>query len=186
MIHPKDKGNRAIFGDAATATLISETGFAEINNFILGTDGQGSENLIIKTGAFRNKETRNDLSFDENGNPYCSDNIFMNGPEILSFTLEVVPKMISDVLKKNSLILDNIDLFIFHQANKYILDFLRKKIKIDENRFYYYIEEVGNTVSATIPIAIAEASKEGRMKGNVLLAGFGVGYSWGATILNVS
>jgi 3-oxoacyl-[acyl-carrier-protein] synthase III len=183
MIHPQDKSNQAIFGDAAAATLISVYGFAEILNFSLGTDGRGYDNLIIKTGGFRHKLRIDDLTFDEYKNPVSSDYLFMNGSEILSFTLDAVPKLIDNVLNCNSLTINDINLFIFHQANKYILDFLRKKIRIDENRYYYFIENVGNTVSATIPIAINEAKKEDKLKGNVLLAGFGVGYSWGATII---
>lgn len=182
-IHPKDKSNRTIFGDAAAACLVSNEGWAEIGNFSLGTDGSGAENLMVKTGGMRYKEKANDLSFDENDNPASSDYLYMNGSEILSFTLEAVPLLVADTLQKNSMQQADIDLFVFHQANKYILNFLRKKIKIEEEKFYYYIENVGNTVSSTIPIALYEARKENKLKGNILLAGFGVGYSWGGVIL---
>jgi len=184
-IHPKDKSNRTIFGDAAAACLISTDGLAEIGNFSLGTDGSGADNLIVKTGAMRYKEKVNDLNFDENNNPISSDYLHMNGSEILSFTLEAVPLLVADTLQKNSMQQVNVDLFVFHQANKYILNFLRKKIKIEEEKFYYYIENVGNTVSSTIPIALYEAKKENKLKGNILLAGFGVGYSWGGVILKI-
>ena len=184
-IHPKDKSNRTIFGDAAAACLVSTTGWAEIGNFSLGTDGSGAENLMVKTGGMRYKEKTNDLSFDENDNPTSSDYLYMNGSEILSFTLEAVPLLVADTLQKNSMQQTDIDLFVFHQANKYILNFLRKKIKIEEEKFYYYIEKVGNTVSSTIPIALYEAKKENKLKGNILLAGFGVGYSWGGVILKI-
>ncbi len=182
-LHPKDKGNRTIFGDAATATLISTDGFAEIMNFSLGTDGRGAENLIIKSGALRSPEKQNDLKFDESNNPVSSDYLFMNGSEIFNFTLEAVPILVTDTLKKNSLMQSEIDLFVFHQANKYMLNFLRKKLKIAEDCFYYYLENVGNTVSSTIPIALKEAQNENCMHGNVLIAGFGVGYSWAGSIL---
>lgn len=185
-IHPKDKSNRTIFGDAAAACLVSTDGWAEIGNFSLGTDGSGAENLMVKTGAMRYKEKANDLHFDENNNPLSSDYLYMNGSEILSFTLEAVPLLVADVLQKNSVQQADIDLFIFHQANKYILNFLRKKIKIEEEKFYYYIENVGNTVSSTIPIALYEAKKENKLTGNILLAGFGVGYSWGGVTLKVN
>jgi len=82
-------------------------------------------------------------------------------------------------LRKNNLLKEKIDLFVFHQANKHMLNFLRRKIKIEENKFYYCMENFGNTVSSTIPIALKEAEKEGKLHGNILLAGFGVGYSWG-------
>lgn len=183
-IHPKDKGNRTIFGDAATATLISTEGIGEIGNFSLGSDGSGAENLIVKTGAFRNRQRKDDLYFDENGVPVSSDYLYMNGAEIFNFTLEAVPLLVKDVLLKNNMLQSDIDLFVFHQANKYMIDVLRKKLKIDEDRFFIYLENVGNTVSSTIPIALYEAKKENKLKGNVLLAGFGVGYSWGGAVVN--
>ena len=182
-LHPKDKGNRTIFGDAGSATLISTEGFAEIGNFSLGTDGKGAENLIVKTGAFRHKSSLNDLKFDEKANPIASDYLFMNGSEIFNFTIDVVPSLVSDTLNKNQLSKENIDGFVFHQANAFMLNFLRKKLKIEEEQFHYYMSEVGNTVSATIPIVLCEKLKENKLKGSLLLAGFGVGYSWGGCIL---
>ena len=97
-LHPKDKGNRTIFGDAGSATLISTEGLAEIGNFSLGTDGRGAENLIIKTGAFRHKNTMNDLNFDDKANPTSSDYLFMNGSEIFNFTIDIIPTLIKDFL----------------------------------------------------------------------------------------
>lgn len=182
-IHPKDKGNRTIFGDGASATLISTEGFAEIGEFCLGTDGSGARNLIVKTGGARFEEKANDLSFDESGNPISSDHLFMDGQEIFMFTLVKVPKMMKEVLTKNNLQKEDIDLFVFHQANKYMLEHLRKKLKIDEDKFFVNLAKVGNTVSSTIPIALCDARDENKLTGNVLLAGFGVGLSWGATIL---
>lgn len=184
-LHPKDKGNRTIFGDGASASLISTDGFAEIGQFSLGTDGRGAENLIVKKGGLRQPHAINDLVFDENDNPMSSDFLYMNGSEIFNFTLEAVPILVSDTLKKNDLQQEDIDLFVFHQANKYMMNFLRKKIKINEDKFYYYLENVGNTVSSTIPIALKEAILENRIKDGykVLIAGFGVGYSWGGVTL---
>jgi 3-oxoacyl-[acyl-carrier-protein] synthase-3 len=184
-LHPKDKGNRTIFGDAASATLISTDGFAEIGKFSLGTDGLGAENLIIKTGGARNPEKSGIVDFDGNGNPVSPDYIYMDGSEIFAFTLDAVPSLVKSTLKKNGIEKEDIDLYIFHQANRYILDFLRKKLKIDEKNFYLYLSEIGNTVSSTIPIAICEAMKDGKLAAGIkmLLAGFGVGYSWGGCVL---
>jgi 3-oxoacyl-[acyl-carrier-protein] synthase III len=184
-IHKRDKGNLTIFGDAAAATLISTDGFAKILNFSLGTDGRGAKNLIVETGGMRFKTKADNISFDENGNPESPDYLFMNGTEIFSFTLDTVPLLLKETLKKNSFGQDDIELFVLHQANKYMLEFLRKKLKIDPEKFYYYIEKVGNTVSSTIPIALKEAVLEGKAAADkkVLIAGFGVGYSWGGTIL---
>jgi len=183
-LHPKDKGNRTIFGDAAAVTLISTDGYAEILNFSLGTDGSGYENLIVKTGALRKPEKTNQVQWDESSNPISDDFLYMNGTEIFNFTLESVPLLVDNVLKKNDLQKEDIDLFVFHQANKHMLNFLRRKIKIDEDRFYYCLENFGNTVSSTIPIALKEAIKEDKSHGNILLAGFGVGYSWGGVVLS--
>lgn len=184
-LHPRDKGNRTIFGDGATATVVSTSGFAGIGQFNLGTDGSGAKDLIVKTGASRQPEKCDDLSFDEGGNPRSSDYLFMDGSEIFMFTLVKVPKMLKAVLAANGLQKENIDLFVFHQANKYMLEHLRKKLKIDDDKFFVNLEKVGNTVSSTIPIALCDARAKEKLKGNVLLAGFGVGLSWGATVLHI-
>lgn len=185
-IHPRDKGNRTIFGDAATATIISDDGFAEICNFDLGTDGSGANNLIVRTGGKAYPEKMNDLAFDEDGNPHTSDYLYMNGGEIFSFTLMKVPKMVRRTLEKNNLTIGDINLFVFHQANKFMLNHLRKKLKIEEDKFFLNLENIGNTVSSTVPIALVDAKNAGLLKGNVLIAGFGVGLSWGACILKIS
>ena len=184
-LHPEDKGNRSIFGDGASAAIVSRDGFAEIGNFSLGTDGSGVEHLIVKTGGSRYPEKAGDLTFSEGGNPVSSDYLFMDGSAIFNFTLESVPVLVRDTLVKNGLEQNDIDLFVFHQANKYIMNFMRKKIKIPEEKFYYCLEHVGNTVSSTIPIALCEARKEGVLRGNILLAGFGVGLSWAGVTLSV-
>tara|TARA_B110000114_G_scaffold2002_1_gene1903 strand:+ start:5262 stop:6266 length:1005 start_codon:yes stop_codon:yes gene_type:complete len=184
-IHPKDKGNLTIFGDGAAATLISTEGIAEIRNFSFGTDGRGAESLIVKTGGQRFKEPSNDLKFDERGNPKSSDYLFMDGSEIVNYTLDYFPPLVVDTLSKNNLQQINIDLFVFHQANKFIMELLRKKLKIEDRKFYKYFENVGNTVSSTIPIALKEAlnDKSISSKSNVLLAAPGLGYSWAGAIL---
>ena len=184
-IHPKDKGNRTIFGDAATATLISTDGFAEIGEFSLGTDGSGAENLIVKTGGMRYQKALNDTGIDESGALCSSDHLYMNGSEIFSFTQDNVPVLVADTLAKNEYEKSDIDLFVFHQANKYMLNFLRKKMKIEEDKFYYCLSRFGNTVSSTIPIALKEAMDDNSIKSDnkVLIAGFGVGYSWGGAVL---
>lgn len=185
FIHPHDKSNLTIFGDAAAATLISDNGFAEIMNFSLGTDGSGADKLIVHTGGLRNPMPLDDLKYDDQGNPISSDHLFMDGTEIFNFTLDTVPLLVKDTLEKNSMSKDNIDLFVFHQANKYMLNFLRRKIDIPEEKFLYYMSKVGNTVSSTIPIALYEARIENKIKAgnNVLISGFGVGYSWAGTLL---
>lgn len=167
-----DKSNRTIFGDAASATLISDNGIAKIKDFVLGSDGSGAENLIVRNSGSLYNESYNNC-------------LFMNGPEIFTFTLKSVPNLIESVLLKHNLEKENIDLFIFHQANKFMLNHLRKKIKIDQDKFYVFMSQVGNTVSSTIPIALYHAINDNKIKkgDKVVIAGFGVGYSWGSTII---
>jgi 3-oxoacyl-[acyl-carrier-protein] synthase-3 len=185
-LHPQDKTNRILFGDAASATLISNEGFAAIEEFSLGTDGAGENDLIVKTGGLRHKKALNDCTIDENGTVISSDHLFLNGSDIFSFTQEKVPLLIKDTLLQNGLEQQQIDLFVFHQSNRFMLDFLRKKIKIDEDKFYYCLSRFGNTVSSTIPIALKEAMTDNTIKVNnkILLASYGVGYSWAGVVLN--
>ncbi len=184
-IHPKDKGNMTIFGDAAAATLVTNDGFAEIKNFSFGTDGRGAENLIVKTGGQRFNKLKNDLTFDEKGNPKSSDFLYMDGSAILNYTLDYIPPLMDDTLLKNNLEKKDIDLFVFHQANKFIMELLRKKLRIEEAKFYCSFENTGNTVSSTIPIALKDALCENAIKDNstVLIAAQGLGYSWGGAVL---
>lgn len=184
-LHPRDKGNRTIFGDAAAATLIGAEGIAEIGDFCFGTDGKGADNLIVKTGAFRHRQQLNDLQFDEFGNPKSSDYLNMEGSEILNYTLDRIPTLVLDVLRKNKLEISDIDLHVYHQANKYIANLQRKKLSIPEEKYYCFYENVGNTVSSTIPIAIKEAIIDGTIKKGfkILSVAQGLGYSWGGTAL---
>ena len=188
-IHPLDKSVRTIFGDAATATLLDADDLPRIGKFVLGTDGSGAPNLIVPAGGMarpRSEETAKEET-DEAGNVRSMDHIYMNGPEIFSFTLRAVPDLVRRTLEKNELSDDEIDLYVFHQANRFILENLRDRLEIPEERFYIDVEETGNTVCATIPIALRNAlDKELIREGSkVLLAGFGVGYSYGATVLRL-
>ncbi|MET3034923.1 ketoacyl-ACP synthase III [Chryseobacterium sp. NRRL B-14859] len=178
-IHPKDKGNRCIFGDASASVIIEKDENAGDYRFCLGTDGSGAENLIVKKGAFR---TDSELNPNHEFNP---ENLYMNGPEIFNFTIENIPGLVKDTMELNQLTMDDIDYFVFHQANSFMLNYLRRKIKIPAEKFYIDMEKTGNTVSATIPIALKNmVDKKLLKKGDkVLMAGFGVGYSWGATVL---
>jgi len=186
-IHKKDKSNRTIFGDGAAATLITKSDKEKIFKFDLGTDGNGKNNLIVKNGGIRNRKLITTEKIDNAGNIYSDDNLFMNGPEIFNFTIEMIPKTINNCLIKNKITLEEIDFVIFHQANKYMLEHLRRKLRIPSEKFYINLEKTGNTVSATIPIALKDCLDKGLIKkGNkVLLSGFGVGYSWASTIIEI-
>ena len=190
FIRDEDLNVRALFGDGATATLITdveEPGSLSITNrlphigpLLYGTDGGGANNLIVRESALRvfNSDEEPELS-DQRGR------LFMNGPQIFTFTLKSVPKLVQGLLDKTNQTLDDVDLFVFHQANEYMLEHLRKKIGIPVERFYCAMSEYGNTVSSTIPIALKHAQLDGRLRPDqtVMLVGFGVGYSWGATFL---
>lgn len=183
-LHEQDKGNRTIFGDGASATLVSIEGFAEIGEMVVGTDGSGAENLIVRSLGSRNKDLMNNAQVDEDGNIVSGDHLYMHGGNVFNFTADVVPPMVEELLEKSHLQQDEVDLWVFHQANKYMINYLRKLLDIDKEKFYIYMQTVGNTVSSTIPIALCEARKEDRLHGNILLAGFGVGLSWGGVMLH--
>jgi len=189
-IHPKDMSTRTIFGDGAAAIWICKSSDGgSIDEFVLGSDGSGAQNLIIPSGGLklsRSNETAREY-VDENGNIRSKDNLYMNGSEVFSFTINVVPKLVEQTLIKNNLEMSDIDYFIFHQANKYMLDYLRKKINIPEEKFYLDMETTGNTVSSTIPIAVSQALNKGFIKkgSKLMLVGFGVGYSWGACVVSL-
>jgi 3-oxoacyl-[acyl-carrier-protein] synthase-3 len=191
FMNPRDKSVRTIFGDAAAATLItaraSETPL--FGPFVYGTDGSGAENLIVPAGGTRKpRSTEPKAVKDQSGNIRTADDLYMNGGEIFTFTIDVVPKCVERLLAKAGVALADIDLFVFHQANKYMLEHLRKRIKIPPERFLVAMADCGNTVSSTIPIALECAQAQGLLKegAKLMLVGFGVGYSWGATIVRWS
>lgn len=184
-MHERDKSNRTIFGDGAAATLVSTEGIAEIGEFVIGTDGEGAENLIVKTGGARQPELANDLKFDEFGNPRSSDNLYMDGPAILNYSLDSIPQLVADVLAKNGLTMEDIDLHVYHQANIFLANLERRKLRIDKEKYYCNIENVGNTVSSTIPIGLRMAMDDGVLHSGmkVLSVAQGLGYTWGGMVL---
>ena len=184
-INPMDKSTRTIFGDGAAATLVGHGGI-EICDFDLGTDGGGKDLLIIPTGGERKHctpETAIEKEID--GNIRSEDNLYMDGAGIFDFTIREVPESVKRILKKESVTPDDIDLYIFHQANRFMLDFLEKLMKLDKRKCYTNFSDIGNTVCASIPIALKRAMDEGivKKKQSIVLCGFGVGLSWGSTII---
>jgi 3-oxoacyl-[acyl-carrier-protein] synthase-3 len=189
-VHPLDRSNQAIFGDAAAATLISATGDEKgphIGQFVFGTDGSGYQEIIIKHGGARYplpKYQQDDYT-DSYGNLRNDACFYMNGAAIFSFSVKIVPEILSRTLEANHLKLEETDFFAFHQANRIILETIIKKNKIPWEKTLIHLENCGNTVSSTIPLALYHALQEGRIrKGDkVLLAGFGVGLSWGGGVV---
>ncbi len=186
-IHPQDKGNRFLFGDGAAATLIVRSDKQQIGPFVYGTDGKSYEKIIIKDGFARFPLTESSYAnrTDEYGNTTNDASFEMDGTAIFLFSNRSVPPMIDELLAKASLTKSEIDLFIFHQPNVFLNEHLRKKMDISEDRFFHCMENFGNTVQSTIPIAIREAQVAGKLKPGmkVVLAGFGTGLSWAATVV---
>lgn len=184
-LHPSDKSNRSIFGDGAAACLISTDGFAEIGEFSLGTDGSGAEKLILKSGAARQKSKTGNSSVDDEGHVRYDDYLYMDGGGIFNFTLDAVPAMMNEILAKNELSKDDIDYYVFHQANKFMLNTIRKVCVLPKDKFYVNLEESGNTVSSSVLIALKQCLESETLHQGmkVMIAGFGVGLSWGGTIL---
>ena len=184
-----DRSVRTIFGDAAAATLLvaKDSPAPLIGPFVYGTDGSGGANLIVPAGGLRRPRSPETAvpQEDEGGNTRSPDDLYMNGAEIFNFTIAAVPESVHALMQKAGCALEDIDLAVFHQANKYMLDHLRKRMKIPAEKFQVTMSHCGNTVSSTIPIALKHAACEGPLRSGslVLLVGFGVGYSWGATLL---
>jgi 3-oxoacyl-[acyl-carrier-protein] synthase-3 len=183
-IHPADKSVRTIFGDGAAATLIEgePASVPGIGPFVFGTDGRGGPNLMVPAGGMRRTGANADSPAVEERS---GKNLYMNGGEVFRFTMQTVPGSVEKLLLKAGRCLEEIDLFVFHQANRYMLDNLRKKIGIPEEKFVIDLYSCANTVSATIPIALQRAQEDGRLKPGmrVMVVGFGVGYSWAAALL---
>jgi 3-oxoacyl-[acyl-carrier-protein] synthase-3 len=188
-IHPKDKANRAIFGDAATASLIRVSqGGSKMGTFIFGTDGSRFDQIIIKHGRERFPLPRfaEDDFLDEFGNVRNHAHFYMNGSEVFNFSVAKAPELVQALLEQSNLELEDISLFVFHQANRIILETIGRKLKIPEEKIVIELENTGNTVSSTIPIALQKAMESGRCKrgDKILIAGFGVGFSWGGTVID--
>lgn len=192
FIHPSDKSVRTLFGDAGAATLVEAvpTEGELIGPFIFGTDGSRAEMLIVPQGGCRAPLTGTapvEIT-DKSGNVRTTANLFMDGAGIFQFTLTKVPEAVAALLKRTGATMDSVDRFVFHQANKFMLDALKRKLAVDQERFLEYYRDVGNTVSCTIPIVLAEAHSRGQIPhgSSVMLVGFGVGLSWSACMMRWS
>lgn len=190
FVNPADKSARTIFGDGAAATLVvaeeTEDAGLGIRGITYGTDGSGARHLIVPNGGLRSgAEIGPKSDVEARGIEPTGYDLFMDGPEIFNFTLRVVPESVEEILRKTGMTQEDVDLFVFHQANAFMLEHLRKKLKVPAEKFFVSIEETGNTVSSSIPIALAEAERQGALRPGmrVMLLGFGVGLSWGGLIL---
>ena len=185
-IHPRDRSVRVLFGDGATATLIDDTGpGARILAGCLGTDGSGAENLIVRSGGMRSRCGSGEmlLGTDEQGGLHSSESLFMDGQELFLFTLRRIPPLVEATAKLNNCTPEGVDWFIFHQANAFMNEHIRTKLKIPKEKAPIILEDVGNTVSNTIPLTIHRVCDQFKPGQKLMLVGFGVGYSWGACML---
>ncbi len=187
FINPKDKSVRTLFGDGACAILVSTQDCNETGIFpvIHGTDGSGYAQLIVPHGGARNPLSNDSYGEmeDESGNIRSESNLYMNGRAIHNFTIKKIPKVFEETLGRSGLELEDIDSVIFHQANKFILNNLQKKINIPEEKIHRSYESIGNTVSSTIPIGLAKEKEKRKSVSTYLLLGFGVGLSWAGSIV---
>jgi 3-oxoacyl-[acyl-carrier-protein] synthase-3 len=186
LSNPDDKSTRPIFGDAAAATLVvAGEKEASLTGFVLGTDGRGGPSLLVPNGGMRPGESFSPSSSVKDralvSNGY---DMYMDGLEIFNFTLREVPQCVDSVLEKAGIGHDDIDLYVFHQANLYLIEHLRKKLDIPPEKFVVSLREYGNTGSSTIAIALADAISAGRVVAGtrIMLVGFGVGLSWGGVV----
>ena len=187
-INPLDKSVRTLFGDGAAATLIgaSEDG-GSIGPFVFGTDGRGAKDLIVEAGGFRTPrcaETAIEIG-DRMGNVRSRDNLYMNGANVMAFTLREVPRTFARLLEKTGTVPDDYEHVVLHQANKFMLDALQKKLGLPDRQVPRHFEAIGNTVSSTIPFVLASLEEQGRLQAGarIMLIGFGVGLSWaGGTV----
>lgn len=185
-IHARDRSVRVLFGDGATATLIDDTGpGARILAGCLGSDGSGAENLIVRGGGTRSRSGSREMAAqtDEGGASHGPEYLFMDGQELFLFTLKRVPPLVEATAKLNDCSLEGVDWFIFHQANAFMNDHIRSKLKIPKEKTPVVLEDVGNTVSNTIPLTIHRVCDQFKPGQKLMLVGFGVGYSWGACML---
>jgi 3-oxoacyl-[acyl-carrier-protein] synthase-3 len=190
LIHPMDKSVRTLFGDGATATAIVgiENAVPFIDSFVFGTDGKGGKNLIVEAGLYRKPKSFETAleKTDSSGNIRCEENLYMNGAEIMGFSLKEIPKVVETLLEKERCKKEDIDFFVLHQANKFMLEALRKKLKIPEDKLPIFLENCGNTVSSSIPFVLENMLNNGMFdtEKKLMLVGFGVGYSWAGCFLN--
>jgi 3-oxoacyl-[acyl-carrier-protein] synthase-3 len=178
-----DRATALLFGDAGVMTALEASQNNSDAYFVMGTDGLGANNLIIPTGAFKPYPIADDLRL-EGKNPLCT---FMDGAEVFNFTLQAVPVLVKKMLEFAENEPENYDAFLFHQANRFMVERLAKKAKLPADKVPINIGDFGNTSSASIPLLMTTTLRE-QLKNNTLqlaMFGFGVGYSWASASLKI-
>ena len=175
-IHPTDRSLRTIFGDGAAATLIDAAAEPSLGGFVFGTDGRGADTLMVGQGGARPAAD----ALQPRKRRRWPSALVMDGPEIVKFTLDVVPSMIERVLRQSRWSRDDVELYLMHQATFFMLDHLRARLELPEEKIPLALREYGNTVSSTLPLLMHDLRAGGRLRPGTrtLLVGFGVGLSW--------
>ncbi len=183
-IHKQDAVCRPIFGDGAAATLLSTMARGRITGFEFGTDGAHALSMYLPAGGEKLREFRAHHA-GATAHPGDPEFIRMNGPEIYNFTLHVVPASVNATLSKSGCPVEAVDHFVFHQANAFMLESLRRKMNLPRDKFVIEMADTGNLVSASIPVVLERMLADGRIKPGTrtLLCGFGVGLSWGSCLV---
>ena len=173
-----------LFGDGATASWISSQEGGGIGFGDYGTDGSGAEHLIVKSGG----ATLPNGHIDGTSVAVPSESeghLHMNGRAIFNFMMTGVPETVGRCLERNSLTREDIDLFVFHQANAFMLKGVAKKMGLPLNKVPIHMEERGNTVSSTIPFVLGDFLADRKLAGKkILVCGFGVGLSWATNVIS--
>lgn len=180
FIHPDDRSLRTIFGDAATATLITAADEPTLQGFRYGTDGRGADTLLMTKGGMRPPQHAHKPRHRKR---WDSD-LYMDGPALITFTVEAVPQLISEVLAATGLAREDIQYFLMHQATRKMMEYLYERLELDEERMPIVLDDCGNTVSSTIPIVIDRLRGRGQLVPGVqsMLVAFGVGWSWAGCV----
>lgn len=184
---PKDRTTAFLFGDAGVAALIERDPKYGTSYFSLNSDGSREDLIKVKAGGYRypsSPETHAEKIVDEHGNKRSDEQGYMNGPDVFNFAIREVPADIERLIKFSGKTFDQLDYYVFHQANNYMNGYLMKKLKLPANKVPSSISKFGNTSSVSIPITIVSELKEklsGRKK--VMMCGFGVGMSWATSFL---
>lgn len=188
IVSKKDRVNAPLYGDAGTATLIEKASNSK-SFFSLYSDGSGFKSIIIQAGGSRcPSNSTNIIPVEKEDGNYRSDNqLYMDGLEVFNFTLKVVPKSINDILSFSKSEINNIDYFLFHQANKFMIDFFVKKLKINPEKVPISLDTFGNVSSPTIPLTIVSRLNNlvKNEKSQILMSGFGAGLSWATAVLDL-
>jgi 3-oxoacyl-[acyl-carrier-protein] synthase III len=179
-IDPTDRSLRTIFGDGAAATLVEASDKPSLDAFVFGTDGSGGDMLLVTEGGARPPHT----AIQTRKRKRWPSSLYMDGPELVKFSLDIAPPLIDNVLARAHWTRDQIDMFLIHQATLFMLDHLRERLSLDREHTPEALEQYGNTVSSTIPILIRDLRRSGRLRPGkqTLLMGFGVGLSWAGCV----